>query len=172
MKESVLISKIVFDQLSKKGAKTNVPPPLHKDVIPLDIKTVPDKKSMNPPLNHLPALTLPSGKTPYAHELIEYIRKLGNLSWDREGNLFPPFHEINIIDLIKELTDKRYTSKLHSKPQMNLLLKNINIPPSMIKNDDIRQAYMSGGGLKKKKKQTTKGRKNKQSVQLNSWVRY
>ena len=157
MKESYLIPKITYERLLKGTtaqtsdttmAKTTIPPTLTEEsIIPLNIQELPTqkKKNHNPALYHLPLLTLAQSKAPYAYEILEYLKQSDQIQWDDEGNLFPPFDGLNVVDFIKILNDGRRYARDENSAKYELLIKMLNLPPSFIRNTKLRE-QMSGGG--------------------------
>ena len=155
MKESYLIPKITYERLLKEAtvqtpkmtiAKTTIPPtPQEEPNIPLNIQELPtQKKNNNPSLYHLPSLAFTQSKSPYAYEILEYLKQSDQIQWDEEGNLFPPFDGLNVADFVRLLNDGRRYARDENSAKYELLIKMLNLPPSFIKNVKLRER-MTGG---------------------------
>ena len=148
MKESYLIPKVLYERMMKTPKvskpmttpnkvttrlKTFIPPSIHKSV-------------KNPPLQELLSMAFPSTKLPYAQQFVEYLKKSDTVKWDSNGNLFPPFDDLNIIDVINMLTNVNKTIDNEDVDKYKLLLQAINMPDRGIRNKSARKQLKGGGG--------------------------
>ena len=179
MKESYLIPKVLYERMMKSPKvsksmgtpnkvttrlKTFIPPSIHKSV-------------KNPPLQELLSMAFPTAKLPYAQQFVEYLKKSDAVKWDSNGNLFPPFDNLNIVDVINTLANVNKTLDDEDVDKYKLLLQAINMPDRGIRNKSAQKKLKGGGGgggdggSGKKKKKRTAGEESKnirRSYMLNS----
>ena len=157
MKESYLIPKVLYERMMKTPKASKPMVPHNKVTMRLKTFTPPSihKPVKNPPLQELLSMAFPSNKLPYAQQFVEYLKKSDTVKWDNNGNLFPPFDNLNIVDVINTLTSVNKTLVQEDVDKYKLLLQAINMPDRGIRNKTARKQIKGGGSAVKKKKKST-----------------
>lgn len=71
------------------------------------------------------------------------------IRWDKRGILFPPYHNLNILQIIKSLTSSRVYIDKKLLPVVGELVSLIRLEPRFIKNHKARKQLLGGFYVKK-----------------------
>ena len=174
----------------KENTKSPLPAPIHKTTptLPLDIvqpvSAAPSQSSF-PPLRHLLALAVDKQvELDYCLNFLDYLKTVPNIMWDKEGDLQPPYVDINIVDFVLACSKKTGPSsdtylKFIKDAGINRhfikskrLKKNTEVSGGRASSNMIPSHILKQLSTTKKKKKNKKRKKNSptgHSLSLSGW---
>ena len=103
-----------------------------------------------PNLDHLINIASKSGtKREYIRSFLSLLRNTPGISWDSSGNLFEPFRNFNIINILNTLSDvgdKKGFEK-EDVPFIKMILQGASLDSSFIRNNKAKKQLMGGSKL-------------------------
>ena len=119
---------------------------------PSDIPPPPNQS--NPSLRHLLSLKgVPNTRISYCLEFLSYLKQLPLIKWDHNGILEQPFQGINIVDFVKDVSQKSKTDI----PKSTILQYADFINSSNIEIEYILNSKVKSAAEDYKEKQQPKG---------------
>ena len=84
----------------------------------------------------------------YANLMLPLLRKHPLIRWDSSGNMLSPIRGVNIVDIIRYWLNRNNNIDSNKIPDLRMMVKLIDLPPSFIKNPKAKAQLFKGGKKK------------------------
>ena len=146
-----------FCLVPRSLAETSLPPKLqvkatsHQELkeTPQNVSEASPKSEADTTLDENLKIILKPMEYHYAHLMLSFLRKHPLIRWDSSGNMLSPIRDVNIVDIIRYWLNRNNNFDSSKIPDLRMLVKLVNLPPSFVKNPKAK-AQLFKGGVKKK----------------------